>query len=123
MEIVFRTILLLSGIINFLPSLIVFFPAKIKGAYGISANEPNLELLLRHRAVFFGMIGFLMMYAAITKKHLDISTILGLVSMFSFMGLYLLYPQSINSELSKVFWIDVIAGLLLLITYVAYRFF
>lgn len=122
MEIIFRISLGIAGIINFIPSLAVFLPAKIKTAYGIEIPDANYELLLRHRAVLFGIIGGLMIYAAITKKYYDLATVFGLISMVSFLALYFLGNGAINAEISKVMKIDVFAIIVLLIGFLLYKF-
>ena len=107
MEIFFRITLLVAGIINAIPALIAFLPAKITASYGIAIPDANYELLLRHRAVLFGIIGGLMIYSAITKKHYDLATSAGLISMISFLLLYYMIDAPINHALTKVMKIAV----------------
>lgn len=123
MEIFFRLSLLIAGIINAGPVLIAFLPSKIKDSYGIILPDSNFELLLRHRAVLFGIIGGLMIYSAITKKHYDLSTLIGIISMASFLLLYFLMDGEINEALTVVMKIDVFAILLLLIGYTLHKIF
>ena len=73
MEIFFRITLFIAGIINAIPALIAFLPNKITASYGIPIPDANFELLLRHRAVLFGIIGGLMIYSAVTKKYYGLS--------------------------------------------------
>ncbi len=120
MELVFRIALFISGIINFLPSLLAFFPEKISKSYGIDLPNKSYELILRHRAVLFGIIGLLMLYSAVTKKHYEISATIGLVSMLSFILLYFLIGKEISTELKKVMFIDVIGTIILIIGIISY---
>jgi hypothetical protein len=120
MELIYRITLFLAGLINLLPSLLAFLPAKISKSYGIDIPNANYELLLRHRAILFGIIGGLMIFSAITKKFYEISTIAGLVSMTSFIILYFLIGKGINSELKKVMIVDVIATVVLLMGVTAF---
>lgn len=120
MEQLFRISLFVAGVINLLPSLLAFLPAKIAKSYGIEIPNANYELLLRHRAILFGIIGGLMIYAALVKKHYELSTIAGLVSMISFIILYFLIGKDINSELKKVMIIDVVATVILCIGFVMF---
>lgn len=122
MEIVLRVCLVISGIINFIPSILAFFPNKIRQSYGVEIPNANYELLLRHRAISLGIIGGLMIYAAIAKKNYDLVTIVGLVSMVAFVVLYNLVGGELNSELSKVMKIDVFAIAVLLIGYLFYKY-
>lgn len=93
---------------------IAFLPSKISKSYGVEVSNVNYQLIIRHRAVFFGIIGGLIIFSAITKKYYEISTIAGLISMMSFIIMYFLIGN-INNELSKVMIIDVIATIILLI--------
>lgn len=122
MELIFRISLFIAGVINVLPSLLAFLPEKIATSYGIEVPNYNYELLLRHRAVLFGIVGGLMIYSAISKKNYDLSVIVGMVSMVSFVILYLLSKGEINSELNKVFKADLVGIAVLLIGYLLYRF-
>ncbi len=121
MEIFFRITLLIAGMINAIPALIAFLPDKITTSYGITVPDANFELLLRHRAVLFGVIGGLMIYSAVTKKQYDLATFAGLVSMISFLVLYFGIEGPINSALTKVMQIDAFAIMLLLIGLILYE--
>ena len=121
MEILFRITLFIAGAINLLPSILAFLPQKISKSYGIVVPDVNYELLLRHRAVLFGIVGGLMIYSAITKKIYAISVSIGLISMVSFVILYFLL-NGINKELEKVMKADVVAIILLLTGFLLYKF-
>lgn len=122
MELVFRICLFVAGAINFIPSILAFMPNKIKQSYGIEVPDANYELLLRHRAILLGIIGGVMIYSALTKKNYTIAVIIGLISMVSFIILYLSISGSINAELYKVMKIDIVAIIILLIGLVCYNF-
>lgn len=121
MEILFRIILFIAGAINFLPSILAFLPEKISNLYGIDIPNADFELLLRHRAVLFGIIGALMIYASITKKFYSLSVAVGLISMISFITLYF-STNGINTNLETVMKIDLGAVVLLLIVFLLYKF-
>jgi hypothetical protein len=120
MELLFRITLFVAGVINLLPSLLAFLPEKTAKSYGIEIPNANYELLLRHRAVLFGIVGGLMIYSALVKKHYELSTIAGLVSMTSFIILYFIIGKDINQELKKVMMIDVVATLILCIGFILF---
>ena len=50
------TVLILVAAIHALPIMGVFAASKLAQLYGITVQDPNLELLLRHRAVLFGLL-------------------------------------------------------------------
>lgn len=121
MEIFFRITLLIAGIINAIPVLIAFLPAKITDSYGITIPDANYELLLRHRAVLLGIVGGLMIYSAMTKRYYDLAASVGLISMVSFLTLYFMVDEPINAALTNVMKIDVFAILLLVIGLLLYK--
>ncbi len=108
MEHASRILLFIAGIINLLPSILAFLPSKISKSYGIEVPNINYELLLRHRAVLFGIIGGLLIYSAITRKYFELSVLVGFISMVSFIALYFLAGKEVNAELTKVMKIDII---------------
>lgn len=120
MELFFRITLVISAIINLLPFILAFLPEKIGKSYGIELPNINYELLMRHRAVLFGIVGGLLLFSGITKKYYQTSTTIGLVSMLSFMILYLIIEGEFSPELKKVFIIDCFASILLVCGFVAY---
>tara|TARA_R110001583_G_C5362111_1_gene381690 strand:+ start:71 stop:442 length:372 start_codon:yes stop_codon:yes gene_type:complete len=120
METIFRISLFIAGGINILPSILVFLPEKISKSYGIEIPNVDFELLLRHRAVLFGIVGGLMIYSAILKKYYSISVTVGLISMISFIILYFLM-NGINAELEKVMKIDLVAVVILLVVFLLYK--
>lgn len=121
MELIFRITLFISGVINLLPSVLAFLPDKISKSYGIEIPNENYELLLRHRAILFGIIGGLMIYSAVAKKHYEVSTVIGLISMVSFIVLFFLIGKDINSELKKVMTVDIVGTVLLCIGFILFK--
>ena len=81
-------LLIVAGLINFAPVVGVFSGARIEGMYGVDLADPALEILLRHRAVLFGLVGGFMIYAAFKQALHMIAIVGGLVSMASFLALY-----------------------------------
>ena len=121
MEVVFRILLFVAGGINFAPSLLVFLPQKISDSYGITVPNADYELLLRHRAVLFGIIGGLMIYSSFAQRYYSVSVVVGLTSMVSFLVLYFLIG-GINEELERVMKVDAVAIVLVITGYCLYKF-
>lgn len=98
----------LVGIIHLLPLSGVLGPSRLAGLYGIPINEPNLEILMRHRAVLFGLLGVFLLYAAFRPSLQWIAILAGFISVSSFMVL----AWSIggyNAQLTTVFRVDIVA--------------
>lgn len=93
-------LIVLAGIINFLPVFGVLSAARLEGLYGVDIADPTLAILLRHRAVLFGVIGGFMIFAAFRQRFHLPAIIAGSIAMLSFLWLYYLAsdpPQSLLS--------------------------
>jgi hypothetical protein len=89
-------------------------------SYGAGISSQNMQLQLRYSAFLFGMIGFGLIYSASKKKYYLTASIVGLVSIFSFIVFYY-YMGDINSLLQMLMRVDMLVGAaLLLITIVYY---
>jgi len=119
-ESVFRISLIISGLINFIPSTLAFLPSKIGESYGINIPDQNFELLFRHRAILFGIVGGIMIYSAISKKNYFLAALIGFVSMISFVILSFLVGGEINPELGRVVLIDYVGIAVLIVGCVVY---
>jgi len=75
----------------------------------------NYELLLRHRAVLFGIVGGVMLYSAFTKRNYTLAVVTGLTSMISFVILAMVAKGEINDELNRVMLVDLVGIVVLLI--------
>lgn len=105
--------LTVAGIINLLPTIGVAGAGWLRSLYGFEIANPDLEILLRHRAVLFGLVGVLLLAAAIRPGLRDVAVLVAGASMASFIAIALLvggYGPSIR----KVVIADTI-GLLALI--------
>jgi hypothetical protein len=111
---VVTAMLLVVGGIHLLPAVGMLGAARLEGLYGIPVDEPNLEILLRHRAVLFGILGGLFVVAAFRPALRRVALGAGLVSVVSFLVL----AESVggaNPHLDRVAFVDWIAlGCLLL---------
>jgi hypothetical protein len=101
------------GLLHLYPAIGVLGAARLEALYGIPVTSADLELLLRHRAATFGMLGALLLAAAWHPPLRAIALIAGIVSMGAFVVLAL--PLSGHGPaVARVFWADV-AGLALLL--------
>jgi len=107
-------LLILVGVIHLLALSGVLGAERLTALYGIAFQEPNLEILMRHRAVLFGLIGSFLIYAAFKPAIQPIAFIAGLLSVSSFIWL----AWSIggyNAAIRNVVIADIVALVCLLI--------
>lgn len=87
MDKVVTGLLVLVGIIHLLPISGVLGVERLSALYGVSVGEPNLEILMRHRAVLFGLLGLFLVYAAFQPALQSLAIVAGLVSVVSFIAI------------------------------------
>jgi hypothetical protein len=104
----------LAGLVNLLPMAGVLGAERLQALYGMPFTDPDLLVLMRHRAVLFGIIGGLLLAAAFRARLRAIAATVGLASMLSFVVLALPLG-AIGPELQRVFWADVFASAVLVI--------
>jgi hypothetical protein len=105
--------LLIAAIIHLLPAVGVLGPERLSALYGIPVAEQNLEILMRHRAVLFALLGAFLVFAAFNPPLQAIGLLAGLISVVSFLVLALSVGQY-NAQLSRVVMADVLALVVLL---------
>jgi hypothetical protein len=82
-----RVLLVVPGVIHLLPLSGVMGAAALTRLYGLDFSAPDLEILMRHRAVLFGMLGVLLCTAAFKPALRKIALLAGLASVVSFLVL------------------------------------
>ncbi len=75
------------GIIHLLPVAGALGDAQLTALYGIAFSEPNLAILMRHRAVLFGLLGVFLVFAAFRPSLQTAAFMAGFASVVSFLGL------------------------------------
>lgn len=120
MRFVVPVVLLIVAFIHALPLVGVTGAAKLTQLYGIDVQDPSLELLLRHRAVLFGLLAAFLAYAAFRPELHRLALIAGLISVASFLVLARL-ASAYNPELSAVVRADWLALVLLAAGAVAHQ--
>ncbi|MBV1886881.1 MAG: hypothetical protein KUG61_07350, partial [Parvibaculaceae bacterium] len=88
---------------------------RLAALYGYPFEDPNLVLLMRHRAVLFGLIGGLIFYSVLQPSLQPLAMGIALVSMLSFIVLGVTDTPfaDFSAAIRKVMWVDV-AGLVFL---------
>ena len=99
---------LIVAVIHLLPLAGVLGASRLAALYGLVVAEPNLEILLRHRAVLFGILGGFFAYAAFRPYIQAMALVIGLVSVASF--LLLAYAVGgYNAQVGRVVLADWVA--------------
>jgi len=111
--------LILVGVIHLLPLSGVLSSEHLFALYGLPFVEPNLEILMRHRAVLFGLLGGFLILAAFKPALQGLALSAGFISVAS--SVYLAYSVGdYNAQIHRVVLADLIAMVLLFIGLVAY---
>jgi hypothetical protein len=97
-------VLLVTGAVHLLPLLGVLGAARLEQLYGLRIEDPNLLLLMRHRALLFGLLGVLLCAAAFRPAWQGLA--LG-AAWISVPGFVVLAPSGLLPALQRVWWIDV----------------
>lgn len=106
--------LLVVAVIHLLPLAGVLGVERLRSLYGVSIDDPNLALLMRHRAVLFGIVGAMLVGAAFVPAWQVFATVLASVSVLSYFVLYGLTPGT-NAALRTVFIVDLVAAACLVV--------
>jgi hypothetical protein len=94
---------------------------RLAALYGLSFDQPDLAILMRHRAILFGLLGAFLLLAALRTELHTIALVAGFVSVVSF--LYLAWSTGhYNSQLGRVVAADVVALVCLLVGAVAHGY-
>ena len=78
---------LVPGVIHLMPLVGLTGAEGLARLYGLDFTEPNLEILMRHRAVLFGLVGGLLVGAALHAALRGAALLVGFISVLSFLAL------------------------------------
>jgi hypothetical protein len=107
-------LLVVVGVIHLLPLSGVLGAERLAALYGMPFDDPNLQIMMRHRAVLFGLLGVFLLYAAFRPVMQPLAFIAGLVSTVSFLWLAW-SVGGYNAALGRVVVADVIAVVCLVV--------
>ena len=108
MRLLISASLVVAAVIHLLPLAGVLGAERLAGLYGLSFDEPNLQILMRHRAVLFGLLGAFLLLAAFRPALQGLALAAGLVSVVAF----LLLAWSVggaNAQIGRVVLADWVA--------------
>lgn len=118
MNTVTKVCLIVVGIIHILPLAGVIGMSQLEELYGIKPSDVNVQLLLQHRAVLFGLLGGFVLASAFRHKWKNTSFVAATVSVLSFL-LLAFAIDNLNPHLHRVVMIDFFALLVIVVGYVA----
>lgn len=105
--------LVVVGLINFVPVMGVVSAQRLESAYSITLAGNDLAILMRHRALLFGILGAFILYSAFVPFYQSAAMIMGGVSMAGF-AMLALSLGGYNDAIGKVLFIDIV-GILFLV--------
>jgi hypothetical protein len=106
-------LVLLVGVLNLTPAIVFFAPERSLSLYGIELSEPNLSIVMRHRAVLLGLLGAALIYGAFRIEFLVPVIVAALIGKAAF--LFLVYSSTgANAEIGRVALFDIGATAILL---------
>ena len=108
MQYVISASLLLAAVIHILPISGLFGLNRLEKLYGVAVTDKNTEILLRHRAVLFGLLGVFFALAAMFPVLRLFAFGAGLISTVSFLVVARIVG-GYNRQLSRVVAADIIA--------------
>ena len=118
---VITAMLLIVAFIHLAPISGALGEKQLEKLYGVSFASPDLQILMRHRAVLFGILGLFFAHAAFTPALQPLAFLAALASLASFF--YLAFSVgNYNPGIRKVIVADVIASVALAIAVVLYYF-
>ena len=104
--------LLVAGLVHLLPIPGVMGASTLGRLYGIEVSDPNTAILLRHRALLFGVLGVLML-SAVALPWLRVTALsVALFSAASFI-VVAMAVGGYNPAIGRVVAVDVLASVLL----------
>lgn len=114
MDVVIVALLVLVGLTQCLPGVLVFRPARIPTTYDITVEGPDLALLLRHRAVLLAIPGLLVLASAALEPLRWPAIAACASSMLSFVVISAITP-GVNQANRRVALVDLIAVVALVV--------
>lgn len=100
--------LLAAGAIHLIPLIGVLGAERLFSLYGTAHTDPNTLILMRHRAVLFGVVGGLCVVAAFKPGYQWLAMVVASVSVVSFLWLAW-STGGFNAQLQRVVVADVLA--------------
>jgi hypothetical protein len=117
---VIPVLLFIVGVINFLPVVGALSAEKLSQAYSIDLVNNNLVILMRHRALLFGVVGGFILYSVFVPMYQGAAMVMAAITMTGY--LYFVWAVGgFNDSIFRVAMIDVV-GLVCLVLAAALKY-
>ena len=107
-------ILVAASLLHLVPATGLLSAARLNALYGVTFEEPNTLILMRHRALLFGIVGALLLSAAFQPRWRTVGLAVGLTSTLSFV-LIAWSVGEYNDRLRAIVAIDLVAAAALVV--------
>ena len=105
-------LMLVVAAIHLLPVSGFFGASRLFALYGLDVESPDLEVLMRHRAALFGILGAFFAYAAFVPQVQPIAMAAAAASLAAFFYLAVAV-EGYSSSIRRVVRADIIAAVCL----------
>ena len=109
------------GLVNFIPVLAMFSTTQLEQAYSVQLASNELQILMRHRALLFGVLGGFVLYSAFVPAYQVVALVMAAISMVGFI-LLALQVGDYNDAIRKGIVGDLV-GIAILVVAVVLRIF
>jgi hypothetical protein len=100
-------LLFIVGVINFLPVVGVLSAEKLSQAYAVDLVNNNLVILMRHRALLFGVVGGFILYSVFVPSYQCVAMVMAAITMLGY--LYFVWAVGgYNDSIFRVAMVDVV---------------
>jgi len=105
---IITVLLLIIAAIHLIPVSGSLGAAQLESLYGVAIDSPELDILMRHRAVLFGILGCFFIVAAFRQDYQAPAFIMAAASILTFF--FLLFQNDTTSEaINRIALGDIVA--------------
>jgi hypothetical protein len=108
MHVIVKAMMLAFAIIHLLPLSGVLGAAQLEKLYGIGISDPNMIIMMRHRAVLFALLAVFVGYSAFRPDLIWLGIVAGLISAAAFIVIAW-SVGGYNASIARVVLADIIA--------------
>lgn len=94
------------GMAHLLPAAGALSRERVERLYGVTLTDPDLALLMRHRAAFFGLVGLGLILGSVVPRWLTPTLVAAGVSLLAYVGMATAADNP-NEELQRIARVDV----------------